>query len=175
MIEWNTVTWYSKALAVAVFVGTLALGGYLGMQYQQVADFAMLPGPTLSTPVSMPSAQASSTPLITLKAPVEGAVLCRGSNLEVDWQASSTVDEVLINVADTLPASPFGQFPATWNESGTKGMGVLHWTVGTYELSNNTFDYPDGNDYRIHIDAMRNGQVVGSADSGLFTIQTCQG
>ena len=32
-IVWNKVTWYSKLLAVIIFVATFALAFYLGMQY----------------------------------------------------------------------------------------------------------------------------------------------
>lgn len=31
-IEWNRVTWYSKLIAVIVFVGTFFVGFWLGMQ-----------------------------------------------------------------------------------------------------------------------------------------------
>ena len=34
-IEWNKVTWYSKAVAVVLFVGTFLLGLYLGSEYQK--------------------------------------------------------------------------------------------------------------------------------------------
>jgi hypothetical protein len=35
-IQWNRVTWYSKAAAVAVFLATFALAFWLGMQWQAV-------------------------------------------------------------------------------------------------------------------------------------------
>jgi len=34
-IEWNKVTWYSKALAVVVFIVVLLVGIYIGIQYNQ--------------------------------------------------------------------------------------------------------------------------------------------
>lgn len=34
-IEWNKVTWYSKLIAVILFVGTFVLGLYLGNEYQK--------------------------------------------------------------------------------------------------------------------------------------------
>ena len=37
-IVWNKVTWYSKLLAVVVFVLVLLLGIYIGIQYQQYRD-----------------------------------------------------------------------------------------------------------------------------------------
>ncbi|MFA6918520.1 MAG: hypothetical protein WC244_00165 [Patescibacteria group bacterium] len=33
-IKWNQVTWYSKLLAVIVYVATLGIGIYLGMQLE---------------------------------------------------------------------------------------------------------------------------------------------
>lgn len=35
-IVWNKVTWYSKLIAVVLFVCTFFLGFWLGMQYQTV-------------------------------------------------------------------------------------------------------------------------------------------
>ncbi|MBU6390263.1 hypothetical protein KGQ31_01810 [Patescibacteria group bacterium] len=37
-IEWNKVTWYSKLLAVIVFLATLCLGFYIGVQYGEYRD-----------------------------------------------------------------------------------------------------------------------------------------
>lgn len=34
-IEWNKVTWYSKALAVVVFLAVFALAFYIGSEYQK--------------------------------------------------------------------------------------------------------------------------------------------
>lgn len=33
-IQWNKVTWYSKLLAVIVYVITLGMGIYIGMIYE---------------------------------------------------------------------------------------------------------------------------------------------
>ncbi len=33
-IKWNKVTWYSKLIAVIVYVVTLGIGIYIGMQYE---------------------------------------------------------------------------------------------------------------------------------------------
>ncbi len=38
-IEWNKVTWYSKLVAVILFVGTLILGFYMGFEYRGVIGF----------------------------------------------------------------------------------------------------------------------------------------
>lgn len=35
-IEWNTVTWYSKLVAVLVFVATFAIAFYLGVAWERI-------------------------------------------------------------------------------------------------------------------------------------------
>jgi hypothetical protein len=47
-IEWNKVTWYSKAAAVVVFFLVFALGFYLGVQYNEVMHEAELSSDTMS-------------------------------------------------------------------------------------------------------------------------------
>jgi len=37
-IVWNKVTWYSKLVAVVVFVATFYIGIWIGMQYQYASD-----------------------------------------------------------------------------------------------------------------------------------------
>ena len=46
-IEWNTVTWYSKLLAVLVFVATFAVAFYLGVLWERAQ--------VASAPTAMPS------------------------------------------------------------------------------------------------------------------------
>lgn len=58
-IEWNKVTWYSKLIAVVLFVIVLFVGFKLGEIYQQAKDYSS----TYSTylqPVS-PASKATST------------------------------------------------------------------------------------------------------------------
>ena len=35
-IQWNKVTWYSKLLAIIVYVFTLGMGIYIGIQYEML-------------------------------------------------------------------------------------------------------------------------------------------
>jgi hypothetical protein len=37
-IQWNKVTWYSKLIAVILFVAVLFLGMYIGIKIQQLKD-----------------------------------------------------------------------------------------------------------------------------------------
>ena len=48
-IEWNRVTWYSKALAIIVFVATFFIGFGFGSLYQQNKDYSIT---YLTTPQS---------------------------------------------------------------------------------------------------------------------------
>jgi len=35
-IQWNKVTWYSKLLAVIIYLATLGMGIYIGMRYEML-------------------------------------------------------------------------------------------------------------------------------------------
>jgi len=41
-IEWNKVTWYSKAIAVLVFIATFFIGLECGLLYQQAKDLSLV-------------------------------------------------------------------------------------------------------------------------------------
>ena len=43
LIEWNEVTWYSRFLALVVFILALILGFYIGKQYQDVENLLQTP------------------------------------------------------------------------------------------------------------------------------------
>jgi hypothetical protein len=42
-IQWNRVTWYSKLIAVILFVAVLFLGMYIGIKIQQLKDMQNYP------------------------------------------------------------------------------------------------------------------------------------
>lgn len=56
-IEWNKVTWYSKLLAVLVFLVTFFLGFEVGVIYQQAKDYSI----AYSNSLQSVSSQSSST------------------------------------------------------------------------------------------------------------------
>ena len=35
-IQWNKVTWYSKLLAVIIYIATFGMGIYIGIQYEML-------------------------------------------------------------------------------------------------------------------------------------------
>jgi len=41
-IEWNKVTWYSKAIAIVIFVATFFVGFGFGSIYQQAQDYSVI-------------------------------------------------------------------------------------------------------------------------------------
>lgn len=71
-IEWNRVTWYSKLLAVVVFLATFVVAFNLGILYEQARISAALiaaPSTTIvtasSTTETIPSTIRISTPSTT--------------------------------------------------------------------------------------------------------------
>lgn len=180
-IQWNVVTWYSKLLAIVVFVAAFILGGYVGMQYQLTKDQPVMQSQAWRIAQLQPSAPTPIAPvvlqnqkLLTLTAPAAGAILCRGAKIKISWSAEKPVDRVRIWLDAPTPAGAFGEYPVTWNDSGVVGMGEIIWTVGESQQSP-LLSFPDGDTYRIHIDALSGTDTVESAKSGLFSIQTCEG
>ncbi len=49
-IEWNRVTWYSKLLAVIIFVGTFALAFSLGREYETLQNIDGIVSPEVGIP-----------------------------------------------------------------------------------------------------------------------------
>jgi hypothetical protein len=59
-IEWNKVTWYSKLLALVLFVGLPFVGFYYGMQYgKTIAAIGQIP--VVGTPVTQSSSTGTGT------------------------------------------------------------------------------------------------------------------
>jgi hypothetical protein len=48
-IEWNKVTWYSKLLALALFVALPFIGFYYGMQYGKIVGAMSQVPPMIAT------------------------------------------------------------------------------------------------------------------------------
>lgn len=123
----------------------------------------------------------TSTPTASVEAfgptvlPKKGDRFCRGDELTVIWNVNEIVDEVRVWVNTPFPSQPIIDAPATWNELGVTGRGDVTWTVGEAKVGTTKMDIPDGELYRINIDALSGGKVVGTQESGNFTIETCQG
>jgi hypothetical protein len=187
-IEWNRVTWYSKILAVIVFVGTFVLGMYLGMAYQstkdqvafqnqdaQITKLLQAPAPTASpSTFPMPIAQPMG-----FTGPADGQSLCQGANVMLSWRAPASAKTVRISINSSSVSGWIGDFPASYNETGaTDNTGTVPWQAGAVldTRSNVLYSVPDGRTYTLVVSAFdSNNMQVGSAKSGLFAIQTCRG
>lgn len=129
------------------------------------------------TPDDVPSVSIPQRPSITVLLPKKDDRLCRGEIYTFAWQADTKyVDEVRISINAPFPAAPIADVPVTYNESGIRGDGSIEWRVGSAnsgmpQLSN----LPDGDLYRIQIDALNKGSTIYSLNSGTFAIDTCQG
>jgi hypothetical protein len=69
-IEWNTVTWYSKLIAVLVFVATFAIAFYLGIAWERIHVEASL----TETPSSVPAAEIGGAPVVGVGAHCGGFI-----------------------------------------------------------------------------------------------------
>lgn len=107
--------------------------------------------------------------------PKMGDRFCRGEPLTVVWNVNEIVDEVRVTINAPFPAAPIIDAPATWNELGMKGRGDVTWTVGEVKMGTSKTDLPDGELYRITMEALSGGKKIGSVESGTFSVETCQG
>lgn len=182
----------------------MAFGFYAGTVYQKGNDSAAIlqtmpaftphyDSATGTQQTTTPSAAEQATDTITSTAtssvptgpaviivtslPVEGQRLCRNSNVAFSWEADAAhVDEVRFSVNAPMPVNSILDAPVSYNETGDTGRGSIDWKVGTVSSTGSqTMDFPDGDLYRIHVDALYHGTVVYGVDSGTFAVDTCQG
>ena len=192
-----SLSWRTPALTGSVAVLALLVGGYVGSIYQKQADGAVVANKDaliVSTQqelaaqqeatkaTSTPSAQVGPTPakqpppITIFSLPKGGDRPCRDDMLTLSWKADpSRLDEVRIWINSPFPSSPLADVPVSWNETGAIGEGSVNWKVGDAVVGITHMQIPDGELYRIHIDAFKNGVVVSKQDSGLFAIDTCTG
>lgn len=130
-IEWNRVTWYSKLLALIIFVGVFILGFYLGSAYNEAAripDIFPLTIATSTKPVVKP---VNPTPQQT-------------SGNEISFKAYLTAYTYWDN---TPPGSADIAYPIVHQKAGGTGtyadpitVAVGHSIVGGTDAP----DYPPG-------------------------------
>lgn len=178
---------------VVAAIVALLVGAYGGVLFQKRIDdvtiagkdsvivgmqntIASLQASQLSVATST-AASSPQSPLITVfSLPKDADRLCRDNRTTFTWKADAKrVDEVRISINAPFPASPIADVPVSYNETGVIGQGTVNWKIGDAVMGTSHFAIPDGDLYRIHIDALRNGAVVDSQDSGTFAIDTCRG
>lgn len=128
-----------------------------------------------STPL-FPTFATENAVIHVANLPKKGQRLCRGEQLEISWAVDPLhADEIRIGINSPVPIAPLFNVPATWNETGTDGEGVVHWKIGSAKANEKEVKIPDGELYRISVYVYNNGEVVDTKDSGLFAIDTCEG
>ena len=103
-IQWNVVTWYSKLLAVILFIGALPVWTfYIGTQYQQTKDILATEPSVVSHQVN--SKQNSQT---TYSIPLCGITLAVKTNQKISTSTGDLYGQIL--VGGNLPASTLEVF-----------------------------------------------------------------
>jgi hypothetical protein len=64
-IQWNQVTWYSKLLAVVLFVATFIIAFNLGMLYEQTSMMTSVVAVPVTVQQTTPVGSATTTPVTT--------------------------------------------------------------------------------------------------------------
>lgn len=179
-IQWNVVTWYSKLLAIVLFIIILpTLTFYFGMRYQDmIVTKKLLEEKTRLQEEKiknieiqrMIDANASS---INVVSPNTTVSLCAGENYTIKWN-SKNASSVLIRIGSGAGSTIYqiADYPATLNESNTPGLGEYVWKVGEtkggYRLSSGY--------YKIYLSVTDKLPWTASDESDqLFNIQDCKG
>lgn len=100
-VEWNRVTWYSKLLAVILFIGLVCGAFYFGMWYQQqraLLDIATTPAPT--QPVTDSTTATTTQPTATSTESV-----AKDGILEIPCDHTDTV--IPIGASPIVPKSEY--------------------------------------------------------------------
>ena len=181
-ISWNTVTWYSKLLAAILYIIVFSLGGYIGTQTQKAQDNKIIAErdgtiTSLKLQIATKEVVTSQQNSFNFSGPTAGTSLCRGKIIPLNWTVGNPVQSVSIVLLTPTTAGVIGEFPASWNETGTKDQGTIQWEVGTiYSFASNKYNMPDGPLYTISARAKdAEGKQISEQKIGPFSIQTCQG
>jgi hypothetical protein len=115
-IRWNEVTWYSKLIALALFVALPFIGFYYGMQYgKTVAFIGQTPSPAIGIPTTTP-----------------GAVIGY-YNDPAEWQTDGNNTSGGFNIAYPIDFATQDNIPATpsidWRADADGVSGVKYFTL----------------------------------------------
>ena len=190
-IQWNTVTWYSKPLAVALFLFVFWIGFYFGVVYNKTtrADILVLDANTISTETQKGTTSFQEQNLqgssgikndamvipLAIISPVTGERLCLGDTFFISWKADSSIATVSIMIVRSGTTYSVDEVPATYNETGDSGVGSYPWRVGTY---GKTYSLSEGDALRVSLVGFdkKMQQVHNTPQlSPLFSIQDCHG
>jgi hypothetical protein len=118
-IEWNRVTWYSKLLALALFVALPFIGFYYGVQY----------GKVVATVGQAPAAIATSTAITPNTADATAAYY----NDPVEWQTDANNAAGGFSIAYPLDFDTQDNYSATpstdWRLDANNASGIKYFTL----------------------------------------------
>jgi hypothetical protein len=120
-IEWNKVTWYSKLIALALFVALPFIGFYYGVQY----------GKTVAVLGQAPTTVATST----VVSPSAGAAATAYYNNPAEWQLDANNIDGAFSIAYPIDFETEDNYPAVsstdWriNSNGQTGVQYFLLTV----------------------------------------------
>ena len=152
-IVWNRVTWYSKLLAVILFVGVFALGLYLGAAYNEATHYSVqtLPSATSTVSTLTKTSSSGSDTKVTPSAPVS-------NSKEIRFSAYLTAYTYWDN---TPPGSSVISNPVIHTTAGGSGaysdpitVAVGHSIAGAVDA----LDYPAGT--RFYVPNLRKYFIV---------------
>lgn len=179
---------------IGACIAALGIGVYGGMYYQKQTDAVLIADREMaitnlrqaltmqasttsqSQNAQIPQSATVSSPIVMFALPKKNDRLCRDDMLTFSWKADpSRVDQVVITINTPFPSSPLGDVPVSWNETGALGEGSVDWKIGDATVGTVHMQIPDGELYRIHVEAFQKGKVISKQDSGSFAIDTCKG
>lgn len=113
--------------------------------------------------------------------PNGGESLCLGEEMVIRWQ-SKGVSAVRVRLVEYRGESRGYYYlahssPASSDESGEPGKGLLVWRVGEHLLGDNTkvYEIKEGYSYKIELTSVDGESIVSDLSDDVFSILRCQG
>jgi hypothetical protein len=120
-IEWNKVTWYSKLLALALFVALPFIGFYYGAQYEKIiAPIGQMPIEMIATSTAL--SPSANTAIAYYNNPAEWQT--DANNIAGGFSIAYPLD---FDTQDNYPATPSTDWRL--NANGTSGVKYFTLTV----------------------------------------------
>ena len=122
-IEWNTVTWYSKLLALALFVALPFVGFYYGIQYGSIVSMSSQP----STTAGITSTGYYNTP--------------------AEWQTDANNTAGGFSIAYPIDFATQDNYPSTsstnWRVGASNISGVQYFTLAVPKAFESQTNFSD--------------------------------
>lgn len=190
-IEWNKVTWYSKLLAIILFIAVIPVWTfYLGTQYGEIVilnsfvfnNIPVVPGNLqhrIPSQMQVQTQNATSTgvlqpttnPLLKITAPIGGETICTGKEYIIKWQAPVGMkDVVIVLYAPHAPDVIAANVPAVTHIENGIGYGEYEWGLG--DLGEHPVE--SGTNYGMLIQGSYEGHdIFANTDPNTFSVMSC--